>query len=140
MDEKKDILWPRGCSLLRVPTVRDARGALSIAELEGALPFVARRVFWIYDVPEGAQRGGHAHRTCHEVVFCLSGAFTMVIDDGRTRRAQRIDRADEGIVVAAGVWCELGAFAPGTVLLVFASEPYAPEGYINSYTDYLDQI
>lgn len=118
--------------MVHVRTVRDARGALSVA----GLPFAAARVFWIYDVPSEARRGGHAHKTTAEVVFCVAGAFTMTVDDGRVRRSVRLERRDEGLVIPAGVWCELTDFEAGTVVLVFASEPYEPKGYINTYSEY----
>ncbi len=136
--ENKDIetCLPQGCCLIEIPTVSDERGSLTFAEGEGCIPFAVRRVFWIGDVPEGAQRGGHAHWTCAEVVVAVKGAFTMLLDDGNVRSEVRMDRANVGVLVPAGVWCELRDFAPGTLLVVMASEAYDPQGYVHDYEAY----
>ena len=110
--------WPEGCRLISIPGAGDQRGWLAFAE---------------------ARRGGHAHRTCAELVVPVSGAFTMVVDDGRCRRSVRMDNPCEGILVPAGVWCELIDFEPATVLVVMASQPYTADGYVHDYQQYLQQ-
>lgn len=109
----------------------DARGSLSVAENDGSLPFVPARVFWISGVPEGAQRGGHAHRSCSEVVFAASGSFEIELDYGDCCEVFVVDQPDAGVVVPAGVWCDLRSFAENTVCVVLASEPYDAAGYIH---------
>ena len=128
--------FPKGCRTIRIPCVQDERGALAFAEAQRVIPFAVERVFWIYDVPTEASRGGHAHWTCNELVVPVSGGFTVVLDDGQVRRQVRMERPDEGVLIPAGVWCELLDFAPGTVLLVMASQPYQPEGYVHDYNEY----
>jgi len=134
MEHEKDM--PRGCRMVGIRSVRDARGGLAFAEGQSDVPFPIRRVFWIYDIPEGAQRGGHAHSTCAEVVVPVCGAFTMVLDDGERRVEVRMTRPDEGVLVPPAVWCELKDFETGTVLVVMASHPYDASGYVNDYDEY----
>ncbi len=127
----------KGCRIIRIPSVQDERGALAFAEAHHVIPFAVERVFWIYNVPDGACRGGHAHWTCDEVLIPVSGALTVVLDDGQLRCDIRMERCDEGVLIPAGVWCELRDFAPGTVLMVIASQPYQPEGYVHDYKEFI---
>ena len=138
MDVEKHL--PRGCRLITLPYVGDERGWLTFAEGEGTVPFAVRRVFWISDVPQGARRGGHAHWTCSEVVVAARGAFTMVLDDGRMRKEVRMERVNVGVLVPAGVWCELKDFEPDTLLVVMASEEYKAEGYVHDYKEYVERL
>ena len=124
----KEIM-PHGVELLQVAQNVDERGSLCFMEVAAHLPFEIRRVFWISDVPTGKTRGGHAHWTCHEAIFSVSGSFEIEVDDGDVRRTFTLDRPWEGITVPAGVWCELRHFAPGSVCLVLASEAYDASGY-----------
>ena len=125
-----------GWRLVTVPQNDDQRGSLCFAEWQH-LPFEPQRVFWIFGVPEGAQRGRHSHATCAEVVFPVSGSFDMTVDTGSQRRTIRMDRPDTGIYIGPNTWCELTGFAPGTVCVVFASQPYDPQGYVNDYEVFL---
>ncbi|MCD7721431.1 MAG: FdtA/QdtA family cupin domain-containing protein [Prevotellaceae bacterium] len=124
---------PRGCRLIDIPSARDERGLLAFATAGREIPFPIARVFWIYDVPEGQKRGGHAHRTCAEVVFALKGGVTLRVDDGQREACVRLSSPTRGLLVEPNVWCELEGFAPETVLMVAASQPYLSEGYINDY-------
>ncbi len=137
MNIRPQIL-PEGCQIINIPCVRDARGALVFAEAESCVPFPVKRVFWIFDVPDGARRGGHAHWECAEVVVAVSGGLKMTLDDGRLCMDVEINNPDEGLLIPAGVWCELHDFLPGTVLVVMASHPYDAEGYVNDYESYLN--
>lgn len=109
----------------------DGRGCLSVVENDGSLPFVPSRVFWISGVPAGAQRGGHSHRTCSEVVFAVSGRFEIELDYGSYSETFVMDKPDVGVIVPAGVWCELRNFADNTVCVVLASEAYDASGYVH---------
>ena len=125
--------------LVRADVHEDARGRLFVVPT-GAMPFIPRRVFWIRDVPAGTERGGHAHVSCAEVVFAVSGSVEICVDDGRgLRRTFVLDRPDAGLFIGPEVWCELRHFHPGTVCLVLASEAYQPEGYINDYDEFLSR-
>lgn len=139
MDDRKQMVLPSGCRLIAIPNVIDERGGLVFAEADSLIPFPVQRVFWIYDVPREAVRGGHAHWVCSEFVVPVTGAFTMVVDDGQRRAKVRLERPDEGILIPAGVWCELCDFEPGTVVVVMASHHYDAGGYVHDYADYLKQ-
>ena len=130
---------PRGCRLISLPEHRDKRGCLSIAEWGNGIPFAIERVFWIYDVPEGEERGAHSHNECAEVVVPVSGAFDMTLDDGTTQATVHLDSPHVGILVPAGVWCRLSGFAPGTVCVVLASHPFNAAGYVHDYATYKDE-
>lgn len=123
--------------IISIPSVKDERGSLSFAEVRKVIPFDVERVFWIYDVPCEAVRGGHAHWTCAEVVVPVSGAFTMLVDDGKERMQVRMSSPQEGVLIEPGAWCELRDFEPGTVLVVMASQAYTPEGYVHDYEEYI---
>ncbi len=136
MECKSNSNLPAGCALLRGVTIGDARGVLTFVE-GGELPFDIKRMFWITSVPEGKTRGGHAHATCSEAVFAVQGAFCMHLSDGQVQTTTRISAPNEGILVPAGIWCDLKDFTPDCVCVVAASQPYDADGYINTYEDYL---
>lgn len=137
MQKAENIQMPLGCDLIHLPRVLDDRGNLVFLESNEHIPFEVQRVFWIYDVPEGKTRGGHAHWTCHEVIFPVTGSFEIEVSDGKTQIELTLDVPNKGVLVSAGLWCCLKNFAPGTVCVVMASQPYLPEGYINNYQDFL---
>lgn len=138
-DKADREVLPGGCRLIHLPENKDERGCLAYVQGAREIPFAVERVFWIWGVPVGQSRGGHAHRTCAEVVFPLHGAFVMHVDDGHSQASVRMDSPTCGILIPAGVWCCLTDFQPGTVCLAVASQPYMPEGYINSHKDYLKE-
>lgn len=107
----------------------DVRGTLSFLEGGIDIPFEVARVFWITDVPENQTRGGHAHWTCHEAVFAVSGSCEIEVDDGDVCQVFRLEQPNEGLLIPAGAWCELRHFTQGTVCVVMASEHYDPTGY-----------
>ena len=127
---ERDML-PAGVQLIQLPDNVDERGRLSFLESGVHIPFAVRRVFWISDVPPGKTRGGHAHWTCHEVVFPVTGRFEIEVDDGQCCSVVEMKEANVGILIPAGVWCELRAFEPGTVCVVVASEAYDASGYVH---------
>ena len=123
---------PKGVSLIQLPHNVDERGHLFFLEGNVHIPFDVRRVFWISDVPHGKTRGGHAHWTCHEVVFPVTGRFIIEVDDGTCCASVTMDNPSQGLVIPAGVWCELKNFSEGTVCVVVASEPYDATGYVHN--------
>lgn len=131
---------PRGCRLINLPEHRDNRGCLSIAEWGSGIPFPIERVFWIYDVPEGEERGAHSHNECAEVVVPVCGSFDMTLDDGAVQATVHLDSPHTGILVPAGVWCRLSGFAPGTVCVVLASHPFNAAGYVHDYATYKEGV
>lgn len=129
-----------GIKEVQLPHFDDERGCLSVIDAKDDFPFSVKRVFWITDVPAGAQRGGHAHWTCHEAVFALSGSFRLTVDNGRERFDFSLDNPHKGAVIPAGAWCELSDFAPGTVCLALASEEYEPSGYVHVKEQWSEQL
>lgn len=127
----KDEKLPQGVMLIQLPENVDERGRLSFLEGGKHIPFEVKRVFWISGVPADKTRGGHAHWTCHEVVFPVTGSFEIEVDDGRCARTLTMNDARMGVMIPAGVWCELRHFAPGTVCVVVASEEFNAQGYVH---------
>lgn len=144
MDEHNNIEGhdhlPRGCRLINLSEYKDKRGSLSIAEARNEIPFAIERVFWIYDVPEGETRGSHSHNECAEVVVPVHGAFDMTVDDGVTKVTVHLDSPHTGILIPAGVWCQLSGFTRDTVCVVMASHPFNASGYIHDYATYKGEI
>ena len=134
MKSYRDII-SKGYGTVEMDRHQDNRGSLCIAEWED-LPFEPKRMFWIYDVAPGESRGCHAHSECEEVVFAVSGAFDMFVDNGKESETVRIDNPARGIYIGKNVWCELKNFEPGTVCVVVASVEYMHEGYIRSYEEF----
>ncbi len=104
---------------------------------EGAL-FPIRRVYYLYDVPGGESRGGHAHRALHEMLVAVSGSFTVTIGDGERRRTVMLNRPNRGLHIVPGIWRTLDDFSSGAVCLVISSLPYDESDYIREYSDYLE--
>lgn len=130
------FLFEDDFQLINLPDFKDDRGILTFAEAGIHIPFEVKRVFWIHDVPTHKARGGHAHWSCHEVVFPVCGSFDIVLDNGRERRSFHLDKSSVGVVIPAGVWCELSHFEVGTVCLVLASEAYDTTGYVHDYAEF----
>jgi len=125
------------CSLVQLPVVADPQGNLAFAEAERHVPFPVARVYYVYDIPATARRGGHAHRKLEQVVFCLSGAMEMAVDDGGSRRTFRLDDPSVGLYLPPLVWQDIGAFVEGTVYMVLASARFDESEYIRDYEQYL---
>ena len=101
------------------------------------VPFHIRRTYWTYDIPEGAARGGHAHKECLEVIIAASGSFTVTLDDGNQKQSYLLNRPDQGLLVNTGIWRTLENFSAGSVCLVLASELYEEADYIYDYDEFL---
>ena len=133
-------IFPKGVVVIQLPQYVDVRGCLSVLNAQGDLPFEVKRTFWIFDVPASQVRGGHAHWTCHEAVFALSGSFVLDVDDGQVQHSFVLDDPSVGVVIPAGVWCELRNFSAGTICLAVASEPYEERGYVSDKSLWLHQV
>ena len=123
--------------IIQLPKILDARGNLSFAEGLNHIPFEIRRTYWLYDVPGGEGRGGHAYRKNEEFVVALSGSFDVVLDDGRQKRTYSLNRPYNGLLVKPGIWRDLDDFSSGAVCLVLASEVYQASDYIRDYGEFL---
>lgn len=126
--------------IIELPTIRDYRGNLSIAESGEVVPFDIARTYWIYDVPGGAHRSGHAFRTQHEFIVALSGSFDVILDNGIERKRYHLCRSHYGLYVPNMMWRELDNFSTGSVAMVLSSTQYDPNDYIENYEDYCNQL
>lgn len=128
--------------LIDLPEIVDpVRGSLTVLQ-EGEIcwPFPVRRTFFIHDVPQGAVRGGHSHKTNYQLLICASGGLDIRITDSRSSVSYRLDKSDQGLLLPPNIWNDMSNFAPGTVLLVLCSEPYNAEGYINDFEEFRSWI
>ena len=122
--------------IIDFPIVHEPRGNLSFIESERHIPFSIQRVYYLYDVPGGATRGGHAHRTIQQVIIALSGSFDVVLDDGKDKRKVSLNRSYHGLFLPNMIWRELENFSSGAVCMVLASEYYNEAEYVRDYEEF----
>lgn len=125
------------CTVLTLPRIERPQGNLTPVESGRDLPFDVARVYYLYDVPGGASRGGHAHRRLQQLIVAVMGSFDVVLDDGRERRTVTLNRAYQGLYLPPMMWRDLVNFSSGGVCLVLASLPFDAEEYIRDYDDFL---
>lgn len=121
---------------IQLPKILDRRGNLSFIEEDNHVPFDIKRVFWIYDVPGGEKRGGHAYKLSEEFIVALSGSFDITLDDGKTREVVHLNRSYNGLYVPKMVWRELSNFSTNSVAMILSSTYYDPDDYIRDYNDF----
>lgn len=119
--------------LIELPKILDKRGNLSIIEEEKDIPFKIARTFWIYDVPGGEYRGGHAYRESQEFIVALSGSFDVMLDDGKEQKVFSLNRSYYGLYVPKGFWRQMHNFSTNSLALILASIPYSLDDYIFDY-------
>lgn len=124
------------CHIIDLPKIADPRGNLTFIEENRHVPFEIRRIFYLYDVPAGAERGGHALRTCHQFLIALSGSFDVLLDDGVKSARYRLDRPYFGLFICPMIWRELANFSSGAVCLALASRSYEEADYYRDYNDF----
>src|ERR1017187_481171 len=122
-----------GCRIITLPKIADVRGNLSYVEGGRHVPFVIRRAYWIYDVPGGALRGGHAYHKLEEFIIAASGSFDVVVDDGSKREVVQLNRSYFGLYVPPMVWRQIENFSSNSVALILGSLPYSQEDYVCDY-------
>ena len=123
--------------IIELPKFLDERGNLSFAENYKQIPFEINRTYWIYDVPGGESRGGHAFKKNHEFIIALSGSFDVVVDDGTQKRTYTLNRSYYGLYVPAGLWREMINFSTNSLALEFGSSHYDSNDYIRDYNVFL---
>ena len=123
--------------IVELPKFTDPRGNLSFVEQLNHIPFEIKRTYWIYDVPGGENRGGHAFRKNEEFIVALSGAFDVIVDDGEHKKKFTLNRSYYGLYVPAGLWREMENFSTNSLALEFGSIHYDEKDYIRNYDDYL---
>ncbi|MEI7781903.1 MAG: FdtA/QdtA family cupin domain-containing protein [Planctomycetota bacterium] len=126
-----------GVELIQLPRIHDPRGDLTPIEGGIHVPFNIARVYYLYNVPVDAERGGHAHRQCEKVMFALSGSFRVAIDNGQSRSSFWLRDPRQGLYLDRMVWREMDSFSQGAVLMVVASRPFEEADYIRNYTDFV---
>jgi glyoxylate utilization-related uncharacterized protein len=127
------------CRTVQLPRIEDVRGNLSFVEERRHIPFAIRRVYWVYDVPGGATREGHAYRTLEEFIIAVSGSFDVAIDDGKERQVVQLNRSYVGLYVPPMVWRRLENFSSNSVALILASQPFSEKDYLREYQDFTRQ-
>ena len=124
-------------ALIDFPKITDPRGNLTVAQAHTDVPFSIKRAYWVYDVPAGECRGGHAHKLCKEVLIALSGSFHVTVDNGEEQKTVLLNHPYQGLLIDTDVWRTLDDFSSGAVCLVLASEPFDEDDYIREYDDFL---
>ncbi len=122
--------------IIELPKILDARGNLSFVEQKNHIPFEIQRTYWLYDVPGGESRGGHAYRNTEEFIISLSGSFDVIVDDGNEKRTFQMNRSYYGLYIPKGVWREIVNFSSNAFALEFASTNYDAKDYIRDYNDF----
>lgn len=122
---------------LKLPKIVDPRGNLTVAEQMKNVPFNISRVYWTYDIPSGAYRGGHAHKHCREAIIAVSGSFTVILDNGKEKQNYMLNLPDRALFVDTCIWRSLVNFSSGAVCLVLAEDPFDENDYIYDYNDFL---
>lgn len=123
--------------IIELPKFLDARGNLSFAQNHTHIPFEVKRTYWLYDVPGGERRGGHAYRKTDEFVIALSGSFDVIVDDGKEKKTFHLNRSYYGLYIPKGIWREMNNFSTNSFALEFASTQYNPDDYIHDYSEFL---
>lgn len=128
------------CQLIDLPKINDPRGNLTFIEGGKHIPFPLKRVFYLYDVPGGADRGGHALKVCHQFLIAMSGSFDVILSDGSGRKRIHLNRSYYGLYVPPMIWREMDNFSSGSVCLVLASEAYSEADYFREYHSFLGAL
>lgn len=123
--------------IIDLPKIEDPRGNLSIIEEEKNVPFKIERTYWIYDVPGGQVRGGHAFKKQQELIVALSGSFDVVVDDGKVKQTFSLNRSYYGLYIPAGLWRQMQNFSTNSLAMVLSSTHYAENDYIHDYSEFL---
>ena len=124
-------------NIITLPKFEDVRGNLSIVEEEKNIPFKIERVYWIYDVPGGEMRGGHAFKNQKELIIALSGSFDVVVDDGKSHKTFSLNRSYYGLYVPSGIWRQMKNFSTNSLALIISSTPFSENDYIRDYQEFL---
>ena len=124
--------------IINLPKIEDARGNLTFVEEENHIPFQIKRVYWIYDVPGGQLRGGHAFKEQQELVIALSGSFDVVLDNGNVKQTFSLNRSYFGLYIPAGLWRQMQNFSTNSLALVLSSTCFNADDYIREYNEYLE--
>ena len=128
------------CRIVDIPKISDPRGNLSFIEGDKHIPFQIKRVYYLYDVPGGAERGAHAHKDLHQLIISMSGSFDIHLDDGFKKKTFHLNRSYLGLYVCPMIWRQLDNFSSGGVCMVLASNYYLDSDYLREYDDFLSRV
>ena len=124
------------CNVVELPKIHNRSGNITVIQNGLDLPFDIKRVYYLYDVPGGSERGGHAHKNLHQLIVAASGCFDVVIDDGKQKKIIQLNRPNFGLMVIPGIWREIVNFSSGAICFVLASEKYSEDDYIREYNEF----
>jgi dTDP-4-dehydrorhamnose 3,5-epimerase-like enzyme len=126
------------CNLLHLPKIENPAGSITVIEGVKEIPFNIKRIYYLYDVPGGASRGGHAHKHLHQLIIAASGSYDIILDDGKIKRTILLNRPYYGLLMPPGIWRDLSNFSSGAICIVLASDVYKEQDYIRDYDDFLN--
>lgn len=136
LDENENSM---NIEIIDIPKIENPNGNIAIIEND-VIPFAIKRVYYLFDVPSSAQRGGHAHKNLKQILIALSGSFDVVLKDGKTEKKVTLNKPDKGLLIESNIWRELENFSSGSVCLVLASAVFDEQDYIRDYNDFLDYL
>jgi len=128
------------CKIINLPKIADPRGNLTFVESSRHIPFEIKRVYYLYDVPGGETRGGHAHKNLQQLIISMSGSFDVVLDDGLEKKTVSLNRSYQGLYLPSMMWRDLVNFSSGSVCMVLASEYYDEADYYRDYDEFLKAV
>ena len=126
------------CQILDLPRINDPRGNLTFVESNRHIPFSIQRVYYLYDIPGGSERGGHAHKALHQLIIAISGSFDIHLDDGDEKKTIHMNRSYNGLYVCPMIWRGIDNFSSGAVCMVLASDYYDEEDYYRDYSAFIN--
>ena len=126
------------CVMLPLSKIHNRAGNITIVEGNENVPFDVKRIYYLYDIPGGEDRGGHAHKELRQLIVAASGSFNILLDDGKNKKIVTLNRPDYGLLVVPGIWRDLMDFSSGAICMVLASEGYSEDDYIREYQDFED--
>lgn len=133
---KKVVTDIHSCCVLELSKIHNRAGNITIVQNGSDLPFDVRRIYYLYDVPSGSERGGHAHKALYQLIVAASGSFDVILDDSRSKKIVQLNRPDFGLMVVPGIWREIVNFSSGAICLVLASAKYEEMDYIRDYQEF----
>lgn len=126
------------CQVLELSKIHNPAGNITIVEGNENVPFNLRRIYYLYDIPGGESRGGHAHKELYQLIVAASGSFEVMLDDGKNKKIVRLNRPNYGLMVVPGIWRELFEFSSGAICMVLASHKYDEADYLREYSSFLE--
>ena len=135
MEHNKPSIY--NCTIVELPKIKIRAGNISPIHGSIDIPFDVKRVFYLYDIPGGEDRGAHAHKKCHQILIAASGSFDVVLDDGKNKRTISLNRPNYGLHIPPGIWAAETGFSSGAICLVLTSHHYDENDYIRKYQNYL---